>query len=85
MYGETFQIITDHKSLKYLMTQKELNMRQKQWMELLKDYDFTMEYHPGKANVVADALSKKAGNSVAHLRVDHLGDLIALRGLNVNL
>ena len=54
-------------------------------MELLKDYDFIMEYHPGKANVVADALSRKAGSSVAHLRVDNMGDLIALRGLNVNL
>ena len=85
LYGETFQIFTDHKSLKYLMTQKELNMRQRRWMELLKDYDFTMEYHPGKANVVADALSRKAGSSVAHLRVDYMGDLIALRGLNVNL
>ena len=85
MYGETFQIFTDHKSLKYLMTQKELNMRQRRWMELLKDYDFTMEYHPGKANVVANALSRKVGSSVAHLRVDRMDNLIALRGLNVDL
>ena len=56
LYGETFQIFTDHKSLKYLMSQRELNMRQRRWMELLKDYDCTIEYHPGKANVVADAL-----------------------------
>ena len=54
-------------------------------MELLKDYDFTMEYHPGNANVVADALSRKAGSSVAHLRVDRMDNLIALRGLNVDL
>ena len=85
MYGETFQIFTDYKSLKYLMTQKELNMRQGRWMELLKDYDFTMEYHPRKANVVTNALSRKAGSSIARLRVDYMGELIALRGLNVDL
>ena len=69
LYGETFQIFTDYKSLKYLMSQKELNMRQRRWMELLKDYGCTIEYHPGKANVVADALGRKAGSSLAHLRV----------------
>ena len=50
----------DHKSLKYLLTQKELNLRQCRQIELLKDYDCTIEYHPGKANVVADALSHRA-------------------------
>ena len=49
----------DHKSLKYLFDQKELNMRQRRWMEFLKDYDFELLYHLGKANVVADALSRK--------------------------
>ena len=68
MYGEQCEIFTDHKSLKYLFTQKELNMRQRRWLELLKDYDLTISYHPGKANVVADALSRKsAGNLVALL------------------
>ena len=67
------------------MSQRELNMRQRRWVELLKDYDFTIEYHPGKANVVADALSRKDGSSVAHLQVDHVDNLIALRGLNVDL
>ncbi|GJR40524.1 retrotransposon protein, putative, ty3-gypsy subclass [Tanacetum coccineum] len=56
LYGETCDIFTDHKSLKYIFTQKELNMRQRRWLELLKDYDANIQYHPGKANVVADAL-----------------------------
>jgi hypothetical protein len=51
---------TDHKSLKCIFTQLELNMRQRRWLELIKDYDLEIHYHPGKANVVADALSRKA-------------------------
>ncbi|KAK2398171.1 hypothetical protein QL285_059665 [Trifolium repens] len=60
LYGCTFVVFSDHKSLKYLFDQKELNMRQRRWMETLKDFDFTLEYHLGKANVVADALSRKS-------------------------
>ncbi|KAL0549558.1 hypothetical protein IC582_014043 [Cucumis melo] len=59
LYGEKIQIFTDHKSLKYFFTQKELNMRQQRWLELVKDYDCEILYHPSKANVVADALSRK--------------------------
>ena len=60
LYGEKCRIYTDHKSLKYLLTRKELNLRQCRWLELFKDYDCIIDYHPGKANVVADALSRKA-------------------------
>ena len=50
----------DHKSLKYIFTQSELNMRQRRWLELIKDYNLEVHYHPRKANVVADALSQKS-------------------------
>ncbi|KAL4032250.1 hypothetical protein IC575_005318 [Cucumis melo] len=62
LYGEKIQIFTDHKSLKYFFTQKELNMRQRRWLELVKDYNCEILYHPGKANVVADALSRKSND-----------------------
>ena len=54
---------SDHKSLKYIFTQSELNLRQRRWLELIKDYDLEIHYHSGKANVVADALSRKASCS----------------------
>ena len=54
--------------MKYLFTQKELNMRQRPWLELVKDYDCDISYHPRKANVVADALSRKSSHSLAASR-----------------
>ena len=60
LIGNKCEIYTDHKSLKYIFTQPDLNMRQRRWLELIKDYDLQILYHPGKANVVADALSRKA-------------------------
>jgi hypothetical protein len=57
--GTKCQVYTDHKSLKYIFTQKDLNLRQRRWMELIKDYDFEIHYHPSKGNLVADALSRK--------------------------
>jgi hypothetical protein len=60
LMGNHCNIFTDHKSLKYIFTQSDLNMRQRRWLELIKDYDLEVHYHPGKANIVADALSRKA-------------------------
>jgi hypothetical protein len=57
--GTKCQVYTDHKSLKYIFTQKDLNLRQRRWLELIKDYDLEIHYHPGKANLAADALSRK--------------------------
>ena len=72
---------TDHKSLKYPMTQRDLNLKQRRWLELLKDYDLKIEYHPSKANVVADALCKKIAVElrvmVASLSLSSDGGLVA--------
>jgi hypothetical protein len=62
LMGNLYNIYTDHKSLKYIFTQSDLNMRQRRWLELIKDYDLEVHYHPDKANVVADALSRKHCN-----------------------
>ena len=58
---------SDHKSLKYIFMQRDLNMRQRGWMEFLEDYDFTLHYHPGKANKVVDALSRKSRGALASI------------------
>ncbi|WVZ97579.1 hypothetical protein U9M48_043105 [Paspalum notatum var. saurae] len=65
LYGQHCEIYTDHKSLKYIFTQNELNMRQRRWLELIKDYDMEIHYHPSKANVVADTLSRKSYDNMA--------------------
>ncbi|KAK4392756.1 Retrovirus-related Pol polyprotein from transposon [Sesamum angolense] len=85
LYGENFQILTDHKSLKYILTQKELNLRQMRWIELLKDYDCTIDFHPGKANVVADALSRKSSNTLASLGSHNQTLLLEMRSMNTKL
>jgi hypothetical protein len=59
LLGNVVHIYIDHKSLKYIYTQPDLNMRQRRWLELIKHYELEVHYHPGKANVVADALSRK--------------------------
>ncbi|TYK28229.1 DNA/RNA polymerases superfamily protein [Cucumis melo var. makuwa] len=78
LFGEKFHIFTDHKSLKNIFDQKELNLRQRRWLVLIKDYDCTIEYHPGKANVVVDALSGKSRlpkSALCGIRVALLNEL----------
>jgi hypothetical protein len=87
LYGQKCDIYTDHKSLKYIFTQSELNMRQRRWLELIKDYEMEIHYHSGKANVVADALSRKSqvNMMVAHPMTYELAkefDRLSLRFLN---
>jgi hypothetical protein len=73
LLGNLVHIYTDHKSLKYLFTQPDLNMRQRRWLELIKDYELKVHYHPGKANVVTDALRRK--HQCNHVVVQpHLSD-----------
>ena len=81
LYGEKCEIYTDHKSLQYIQHQRDLNLRQRRWVELLKDYDCRILYHPGKANVVADALSRKSMGSLAHISVHKRSIVKELRDL----
>ena len=67
LYDEQFEVFLDHKNLKYIFTQRDLNMRQRKWVEYLEDYDFTLHYHPGKENVVADELSQKSQGVLASI------------------
>ncbi|GJY91405.1 putative reverse transcriptase domain-containing protein [Tanacetum coccineum] len=76
LYGTKCIVFTDHKSLQHILDQKELNMRQRRWLELLSDYDCEIRYHPGKANVVVDALSRK--EQIKPLRVRALVMTIGL-------
>ncbi|GJU13079.1 putative reverse transcriptase domain-containing protein [Tanacetum coccineum] len=76
LYRTKCTVFTNHKSLQYILNQKELNMRQRRWLELLSDYDCEIRYHPGKVNVVANALSKK--ERIKPLRVRSLVMTIGL-------
>ncbi|GJR07936.1 putative reverse transcriptase domain-containing protein [Tanacetum coccineum] len=78
LYDTKCVVFTDHKSLQHILDQKELNMRQRRWLELLSDYDCEIRYHPGKANVVADALSQKEWNKPLRVRA-----LVLTTGLNL--
>ncbi|GJU11429.1 putative reverse transcriptase domain-containing protein [Tanacetum coccineum] len=69
LYGTKYTVFTDHKSLQHILGQKEINMRQHHWLELLSDYDYDIRYHLGKANVVADALSRKERIEPLRVRV----------------
>ncbi|GKV48743.1 hypothetical protein SLEP1_g55542 [Rubroshorea leprosula] len=83
LYGEEFEVHTDHQSLKYLFSQKELNLRQRRWMEYLNDYRCKIVYQPGKGNVVADALSRKSTGTLASLMVMEWKLLEEFKNLNV--
>ena len=85
LYGEQCEIFIDHKSLKCLFTQKELNMRQRRWLGLLKDYDQTISYHLRKANVVADALSRKSIRNLAALLTTQKHILEDLRKIRIEV
>ena len=78
LIGNKCEIYTDHKSLKYIFTQPDLNLRQRRWLELVKDYNLQIHYHPGKANVVADALSRKSYGP----KDDHLPEISFLGHTN---
>nr|GEV86750.1 reverse transcriptase domain-containing protein [Tanacetum cinerariifolium] len=78
LYGTKCTVFTDYKSLQYILDQKELNMRQRRWLELLSDYDCEIRYHSGKANVVADALSFKKQNKPLRVQA-----LVMAIGLNL--
>ncbi|GJU98581.1 putative reverse transcriptase domain-containing protein [Tanacetum coccineum] len=78
LYGTKCTVFTDHKSLQHILKQKELNMRQRRWLELLSDYDCEIHYHPGKANVIADALSGKEREPPLRVRA-----LVMTIGLNL--
>ena len=94
LLGNLVHIYSDHKSLKYIFTQPDLNMRQRRWLELIKDYDLEIHYHPGKANVVADALSRKVHCNALELRRDvetetpepsqHISPVVAISNLMVH-
>ena len=85
LYGTKCEIYTDHKSLQHIFNQKELNMRQRRWVELLNDYDCKISYHPGKANVVADALSRKNHIQLlcAQIRTDIQSRILAAQQASV--
>jgi hypothetical protein len=85
LLGNTCHLYTDHKSLKYIFTQSELNVRQRRWLELIKDYDLEIHYHPGKANVVADALSRKASCHCLTLRTPYTTLCQEMEKLNLGM
>ncbi|GJS00986.1 putative reverse transcriptase domain-containing protein [Tanacetum coccineum] len=92
LYGTKCVVFTDHKSLKHILDQKELNMRQCRWLELLSDYDCKIRYHPGKANVLANALSRKERNkplretdSMEKLMRQYLKELVSRHKVPVSI
>jgi len=85
LYGAPCKIYIEHQSLKYIFTQKELNLRQRRWLELLKDYDLEIHYHLEKVNVIADALSRKAQHGLNTITITQPCVLEDLECLGVEL
>jgi hypothetical protein len=85
LLGNICHIYTDHKSLKYIFTQSELNMRQRRWLELIKDYELEIHYHPGKANVVADALSRKVSCHCLTMKTSDITLCQEMENLNLGM
>jgi hypothetical protein len=85
LLGNVCHIYTDHKSLKYIFTQLELNMIQRRWLELIKDYELEIHYHPGKANIVADALSRKASCHCLTMRTSDITLCQEMEKLNLGM
>jgi hypothetical protein len=85
LMGNRCTIFTDHKSLKYIFSQSEFNMRQRRWLELIKDYDLEVHYHPGKENVVVDALSRN--DHCNHLELEPVSEPLCeeMRRLNLEV
>ena len=84
-YGVPCKIFTDHQSLKYIFTQKVFNLRQRRCLELLKDYDLYIQYHLGKTNVMANALSRKTQHSLNTIAITQLNLLRELEDLSIQL
>ncbi|XP_062118839.1 uncharacterized protein LOC133832520 [Humulus lupulus] len=78
LYGAKFELYSNHKSLKYLFTKRDLNLRQRRWVEYMEDYYFTLQYHPGKASVVANALSRKPHGTLACLTLEDWKRMITM-------
>ena len=84
-YGKMCQVFTNHKSLMYLLTQRELNLKQRKWLELIKDYDLVIDYHPRKANMVVDALSRKSSVTLTHIRIIYVPLLLDMKTISFEL
>ena len=85
LYGATCEVYTNHKSLKYFFTQKELNIWQRRWLELFKDYNLQIHYHPDKANTVVDALSGKSMENLAYLLTEWNELLLDMERIKVEI
>ena len=84
MYGVKFEVYSDHKSLKYFFDKKELNMRQRRLIKILKDYNFELKYHASKTNVMADALSRKSLH-LSLMMIEEHKLLKKFRDLNISM